>query len=148
MTPDSGVLRRWLEIDRYLAVYKIAYITGLVSNIAIISAYERGAAPIDLAIGVVALALNLAAWILYLRGHRTGFFAERVLSLGRMIVPAAAATVYFSEPVMTLSPLSVVLWMGILRLWITRGTKALWLICAVLLGLEIAYFRRLRSAVR
>lgn len=139
------MLRRWLEIDRYLGLYKLVYLIGIVVNLAILAAYERTAAPIDLAIGAVALSLNLAAWILFLSGRYVGFIAERVLSVGRMLVPTAAATILLSYPVMTLSPLSVVLWIGVLRLWIARGNQMLWLTSAILLGLEIAYFRRLRS---
>jgi len=139
------LLRRWLEIDRYLGLYKLVYLIGIIANLAIIAVYERISTPIDLAIGMVALILNVVAWILLLSGRYAGFIAERVLSAGRMVVPIAAATILLSYPVMTLSPLSVVLWIGVLRVWIARGDQTLWLTCAILLGLEIAYFRRLRS---
>ena len=109
---------------------------GILANLAIIAIYERVSTPIDLAIGAVALILNVAAWMLFLSGRYAGFIAERALSAGRMVVPIAAATILLSYPVMTLSPLSVVLWIGVLRLWIARGNQMLWLTCAILLGLR------------
>jgi hypothetical protein len=139
------LLRRWRQIDRYLGLYKLVYLIGLTTNLAILAAYEHLSAPVDLAIGAAALIANAAAWMLFLSGSYIGFIAERVLSAGRMIVPIAAATILLSYPVMTLSPLSVVLWIGVLRLWIARGNAMLWILCASLLVLEITYFRRLRS---
>jgi hypothetical protein len=139
------VPRRWQKIDRFLAIYKLVYMVGLGCNLFIIAAYERTAAPLDLAIGIAALVLNLGSALAYLRGRYVGFIAERALSLGRMIVPLAVATIILSEPVIALSPLSVVLWMGIVRIWLVHGNRVLWLMRAILLGLEVGYFRRLRS---
>jgi hypothetical protein len=95
-------------------------------------------------IAIAMLLLNLVSWILFSQRLPIGRLSEQVLSLGRITVLLLAVFVFFADVIALYSPLGLVLWLSLLRIAeaLSRGRLLVWWFgCAVLLALELAYFR-------
>jgi hypothetical protein len=125
--------------------YKIAYVSLIVANLAIIYAQrEFDHPPYIFAIGF--LLANIASWWSFSAGKDLGVVAELTLSIGRMIaVLACAGPLWLSDLIIWLSPVGFSVWVPLLEFsrsgsaWSWTNRLTWWTCCAVLLGLETAY---------
>ena len=130
----------------YVATYKFAYLSALVINVIVMLIDWTIARPEEYAMSAGVFILNAVAWVRYMGRRRYGRAAERFLSVSRMIMPIMAATVGPLGLVAQASPLSNVVWVPVLALSDRLGLAALWACCALLLALEVAYYRAVGSS--
>jgi hypothetical protein len=132
----------------YVAAYKYAYLSALLLNVIVMLMDSTADGPEQYAIAVGIFALNAIVWVRYLGRRRYAPITERLLSLSRMVMPIMAATVGPLGLVAQVSPLSRVVWVPVLALSERLGLVALWACCALLLALEVAYYRAVGSSTR
>lgn len=138
MTMDSLPIR---FVDVYKWIYLLAILIGLI-----LMSYDRSA---DwrmnqyLVNGLVFL-VNLASWFMFRKSNPVGFTIERVLSLGRMAMCGAIASLLLS-PLVLWSPIAEVLWFPLMDVSKQsqkhQGFVSLWMVCLAIFGLEILYFK-------
>lgn len=143
---------------RFLARYKTIYILVLVANFLVVyfNLHHRryiqvSEHRIELAINVVAIAINLVSWFGYRKGRTLAYICERLLSIGRILVALIFATAVF-VPLVILAPTFEVLWLPLMGVganseW--RGSTwvyvPIWISAAVIFTLEVIYFRLLKK---
>ncbi len=130
----------------YVATYKFAYLSALVINVIVMLIDWTVDRPEQYAIAAGVFVLNAVAWVRYRGRRRYARLAERFLSVSRMIMPIMAATVGPLGLVAQVSPLSHVVWVPVLALSDRLGLPVLWACCALLLVLEVAYYRAVGSS--
>jgi hypothetical protein len=128
----------------FVPLYKACYMTLIVVNLFML--YEDGGFREHRTweIAIVMLLLNLVSWILFSQRLLMGRLSEQTLSLGRIIVVLSAAFVFFADVIALYSPVGLVLWLSLLRISeaLSKGRLLVWWFgCAVLLALELTYFR-------
>jgi hypothetical protein len=128
----------------FVPAYKACYMTLIVANFFMLYNYGGFRERTTWTIGIVVLVLNLLSWILFSQRLRVGQISEQMLSLGRIAVLLLAAFIFFADLIGLYSPIGVVLWLNLLRLTSALSASRFlvwWLVCAILLALEFAYFR-------
>jgi hypothetical protein len=130
----------------YVDIYKLTYIGVLLLEFPAIYRWsvDENVTPDNTmlyCITLVTLAANLAGWFLHVRGNPYAILVERVLSLGRMLIPIMASTVFLAGLVFY-SPIFFVLWAQVFEI-AQVSLPALWACCGLLLGLEIAYCKKI-----
>ncbi len=128
----------------FIKTYKYIYLAGLLINLAFLIREKTFVQSSQYAIDAGTFAVNLAAWLALRRSQRWALSAERALSIGRMLVPIMASTIFLLGLV-AYSPLAIVLWKPVLTLTTAAGLPALWACCLILLCLEVAYLTQLRA---
>jgi hypothetical protein len=128
----------------FVPLYKACCMTSIVVNLFLL--YEGGGfrEHTTWEIAVVTLLLNLVSWMLFSQRLVIGRLSEQILSLGRTIVVLLAALVFFADIIALYSPVGLVLWLSLLRITqvLSKGRFLVWWFgCAVLLAMEISYFR-------
>ena len=133
----------------FVPLYKASYMTLIVVNLFMLYDYGGFRERTSWEIAIVMLLLNLVSWILFSQRLSIGRLSEQLLSLGRIALVLLAAFVFFGDVIALYSPLGIVLWLSLLRAAQALSTQRLviwWFGCAVLLALELAYFRGISVA--
>jgi hypothetical protein len=136
---------------RYAVVYKFAYVGLVFANLCLPmfglvgSHWRQTEFRTVMLIGLVSLALNLASWVAYRNGSYLGYAVERLLSVGRMGMCVAAASM-IAIPLLFFSPLLSLFWMPAVSIAQTSA-MAFEAVCALSLVLEILYFRSIHEPV-
>jgi len=129
----------------YVIIYKIVYLLLLLLDLLVTYAFpsDTKIAPdrtMIYGIIIAAFSANLFTWLAWLRRVPHAIAMERSLSVGRMIVLITASTLLLGG-LLVYSPLFLVFWkhvFGAAKLWL----PVLWIVCALLLILEIVYFKK------
>lgn len=136
-------------IVRFAQTYKGIYLLAILVNFTLMARDQVAQWPLNqyLINGAVFL-INLLSWWLFRRGNSFGYMIERALSVGRMAMSCAVASVILTFA-FGYSPISEAVWsygfsfMG--HLSNEHRIPFFWAFCFSLLGLEILYFRSLRE---
>jgi hypothetical protein len=132
----------------YIRCYKIVYLIAILINlimrflnINILGGGHNAYGWIPYSINIFAILINSISFVMMEKGFRNYIVVEKLLSAIRMITIILIASIIFGSMVVLVIPTSFVLWYPILSLRPSR--EIIWLICIVLLVLEILYFRKL-----
>jgi hypothetical protein len=136
---------------KYLITFKASYLILIAANVILVVFNVTGRANISLAdrarevlVGAVFFFLNAAAWWGFWNASRAGYYLERTLSIGRMMMDLAVAAIVTIQ-VAYFSPTTLVLWMPIVELGVRVHSVVIEIACLILLALEILFFRRLKQ---
>ena len=128
----------------FVPLYKASYMTLIVVNLFMLYDHAGFRERTSWEIAIVMLILNLLSWILFSQRLSVGRLSEQLLSLGRIALVLLAAFVFFADVIALYSPVGIVVWLSLVHAAQALSTERFvvwWSGCAVLLALELTYFR-------
>ena len=125
-----------------LRTWKATYLVAVVANALVSFWFPRGQ-PVYWNDALL-FGANVASWMLFRRRMPVGYASERLLSLGRMGMIAAVASVE-GMILIVFSGVAFVVWVPLFELGSRpRPFWLIWVGCAILLTVEVLYFRALK----
>ncbi len=129
----------------YIRIYKTIYLIIITINLFLsFTGYVNYGLEYLVPQGINILAIALNIFTFFNLEHRPPRYIliEKVLSVLRIIAILLIASLIFGGVIMQIIPTGIVLWASIIKM--NPSIKVLWLICLMLLILEIVYFIKLK----
>ncbi|MDH4318991.1 MAG: hypothetical protein OEV64_11410 [Desulfobulbaceae bacterium] len=134
----------------YLRLYKVVYILAVVINLFLrfFNVYGFAAGNDDsfaYTVNIFTIIFNIVGFVVIEKKFVSLFILEKILSFSRMMAIFIAASIVFAFLIVVF-PTSLVIWTPLMGTGIS--TFMFWMVCALMMGLEIVYFVQLKRLQR